>query len=94
MVKEVVLVRQRQCQRLGTHAPVAAAPGPAGLPHLPEEIWLAALEFLRSADFVTTHALLFLYWKQTNKFIYSSSARDLALSKHGGSFLACADSAP
>ena len=28
------------------------APHPAPLPHLPEEIWLAALAFLRSADFV------------------------------------------
>ena len=36
-------------QRLDAHAPA----GPAGnLPHLPEEIWVAALGFLRSADYM------------------------------------------
>ena len=50
-VHTLLLVRQR----LNAHA--LAAPGPAQwaagtLPHLPEEIWLAALGFLRSADFM------------------------------------------
>ena len=49
-VRTLLLVRQR----LDTHA--LAVPGPAAaagaLPHLPEEIWLAALGFLRSADFM------------------------------------------
>ena len=46
----LLLVRQRLC------AQALAAPGPAAAPgalsHLPEEIWLAACGFLRSADFV------------------------------------------
>ena len=50
VVKTLLLIRQR----LDTHALVAAAAPAAGggLPHLPEEIWLAALGFLRSADFM------------------------------------------
>ena len=54
-MKEAVLTLLLVRQRLG--AQTLVAPGPAhaaggALPHLPEEIWLAALEFLRSADFV------------------------------------------
>ena len=48
-VRTLLLVRQR----LDTYA--LAAPGPVApraLPYLPEEIWLAALGFLRSADFM------------------------------------------
>ena len=50
VVRTLLLVRQR----LGAHAPAAPSPAAAGgaLPHLPEEIWLAALAFLRSADFM------------------------------------------
>ena len=52
VARTLLLVRQR----LGAHAPAAPAPAPAAgaLPHLPEEIWLAALGFLRSADFMRT----------------------------------------
>ena len=49
-VRTLLLVRQR----LDTHALAAPAPAAAAiaLPHLPEEIWLSALGFLRSADFM------------------------------------------
>ena len=48
--RTLLLVRQR----LDMHALAAPAPAAAAgaLPHLPEEIWLAALGFLRSADFM------------------------------------------
>ena len=52
VVRTLLLVRQR----LDAHALAEPAPAAAGallpLPHLPEEIWLAALGFLRSADFM------------------------------------------
>lgn len=53
VVRTLLLVRHR----LGTAPAVRAAgalPGAVfpGLPHLPEEIWLAACSFLRGADFV------------------------------------------
>ena len=48
--RTLLLVRQRLDAHRIHHA--LAAPGPAALPHLPEEIWLAALGFLRSADFM------------------------------------------
>ena len=48
-VQTLLLVRQR----LDARALLDAAPAAAGsLPHLPVEIWLAALGFLRSADFM------------------------------------------
>ena len=52
VVETLLLVRQRldahALANLGTpHAPLHPA-----FPHLPEEIWLVALEFLRSADFM------------------------------------------
>ena len=48
-VQTLLLVRQR----LDARALLDPAPAAAGsLPHLPEEIWLAALAFLRSADFM------------------------------------------
>ena len=48
--RTLLLVRQR----LGAHALAALGPAaaPGAVPHLPEEIWLAALGFLRSADFM------------------------------------------
>ena len=52
-VQTLLLVRQR----LGSHALLAQGPAAAGaLPHLPEEIWLAALGFLRSANFLPQHS--------------------------------------
>ena len=45
--RTLMLVRQR------LDATAALAGG--ALPHLPEEIWLAALGFLRSADFMPRH---------------------------------------
>ena len=48
--RTLLLVRQRlDAHALAAPGPVAA---PCALPHLPEEIWLAALGFLRSADFM------------------------------------------
>ena len=51
IVRTLLLVRQR----LGTHALANPAHAAGGLPHLPEEIWLAALGFLRSADFMPSN---------------------------------------
>ena len=52
--RTLLLVRQRV--GAGALAVAGPAPGPPGvLPHLPEEIWLAALGFLRSADFMPSH---------------------------------------
>ena len=55
VMKEVVETLLLVRQRLDAHA--LANPGAAHaqvplLPHLPEEIWLAALGFLRSADYM------------------------------------------
>ena len=52
-VRTLLLVRQRlDAQTLVAPGSAAAA---GALPHLPEEIWLAALGFLRSADFMPRH---------------------------------------
>ena len=48
VVRTVLLVRQR----LDAHVLLGTGPGAPPPPHLPEEVWLAALGFLRSADFM------------------------------------------
>ena len=52
-VRTVLLVRQRLDDHHAPAKPEDLDPAGAVLPHLPVEIWLAALGFLRSADFMT-----------------------------------------
>ena len=57
VVRTVLLVRQRVDARALLHPAPGTAAGvlPITLPHLPEEIWLAPLAFLRSADFMPSN---------------------------------------
>ena len=54
-MKEVVWAVLLVRQRLDADALAVAVGALPHLPHLPEEIWLAALAFLRSADFMPLH---------------------------------------
>ena len=55
-MKEVVRTLLLVDQRLDANAALLAPHMPAALPYLPKEIWLVALGFLRSADFMASAA--------------------------------------